>query len=130
MDINDIPQDDSPSYHGHQKIIYGTRNGRYQAATSTGWQDEAYATGQAVAELEAQTQAARQAVARGERSPLYYHMYRSRHDEASLAQAAGVWRWQVRRHMQPAAFQRLPEKILAKYAQALGISLDELRQPF
>ena len=52
MDINDIPQDDSPSYRGHQKIIYGTRNGRYQAATSTGWQDESYATVQAVAELE------------------------------------------------------------------------------
>ena len=103
MDINDIPQDDSPSYRGHQKIIYGTHNGRYQAATSTGWQDESYATVQAVAELEEQTEAAKQAVMRGERSTLYYHMFRSRHDEASLAMAAGVWRWQLRRHLQPAA---------------------------
>ena len=116
MDINDIPQDDSPSYRGHQKIIYGTRNGRYQAATSTGWQDESYATVQAVE--------------RGERSALYYHMFRSRHDETSLAMAAGVWRWQLRRHLQPAVFERLPEKTLAKYAQALGVGLDELRQPF
>ena len=130
MDINDIPQDDSPSYRGHQKIIYGTRNGRYQAATSTGWQDESYATVQAVAELEEQTEAAKRAVERGERSALYYHMFRSRHDEASLAMAAGVWRWQLRRHLQPALFGRLPEKTLAKYAQALGVGLDELRQPF
>ena len=138
MDINDIPQDDSPSYRGHQKIIYGTHNGRYQAATSTGWQDESYATVQAVAELEEQTEAAKQAVERGERSALYYHMFRSRHDETSLAmaderslaQAAGVWRWQLRRHLQPAVFKRLPEKTLVKYAQALGISLSELQQPF
>jgi len=86
MDINDIPQDDSPSYRGHQKIIYGTHNGRYQAATSTGWQDESYATVQAVAELEEQTEAAKQAVERGERSALYYHMFRSRHDEATTHQ--------------------------------------------
>ena len=73
MDINDIPQDDSPSYRGHQKIIYGTHNGRYQAATSTGWQDESYATVQAVAELEEQTEAAKQAVERG----VYAHSRRA-----------------------------------------------------
>ena len=57
-------------------------------------------------------------------------MYFYRHDERSLAQAAGVWRWQLRRHLQPAVFERLPEKTLAKYAQALGISLSELQQLF
>ena len=83
-----------------------------------------------MAELEEQTEAAKQAVERGERSALYYHMFRSRHDETSLAMAAGVWRWQLRRHLQPAVFKRLPEKTLVKYAQALGISLSELQQPF
>ena len=126
MDINDIPQDDSPSYRGHQKIIYGTRNGRYQAATSTGWQDESYATVQAVAELEEQTEAAKRAVERGERSALYYHMFRSRHDEASLAMAAGVWRWQLRRHFRPEVFARLSAKTLARYAEAFQIPAEEL----
>ena len=62
MEIDDIPQDNSASYHGHRKVIYGTRDGHYEAATSNGWQDEAYATEMAVCELDAQTQAAREAV--------------------------------------------------------------------
>ncbi|MDO4641527.1 MAG: hypothetical protein Q4A84_07490 [Neisseria sp.] len=130
MQIEDIPQDNSKTYHGHQKVIYGTRDGHYEAATSTGWQDEAYATEQAVIELDEQTEAARQAVLRGAYSPLYYHMYRLRHDETSLAQAAGLWRWQVRRHFRPEVFDRLPAKTLDKYLQALQIGIEELQRPF
>ncbi|HFC8500842.1 TPA: hypothetical protein ACFP30_000037 [Neisseria oralis] len=128
MEIKDIPQDDSESYHGHLKIIYGTRDGRYEAGTSSGWQDEAYATEMAVAELDEQTRAAREAVARGEYSPLYYHMFRFRHDETGLAMAAGVWKWQLRRHLRPEIFAKLPDKTLQKYADALQISIDELKR--
>lgn len=128
MEIKDIPQDDSESYHGHLKVIYGTRDGRYEAATSSGWQDEAYATEMAVAELDKQTRAAREAVARGEYSPLYYHMFRFRHDETGLAMAAGVWKWQLRRHLRPEIFAKLPDKTLQKYADALQISIDELKR--
>ena len=128
MEIKDIPQDDSESYHGHLKVIYGTRDGRYEAATSSGWQDEAYATEMAVAELDEQTRAAREAVARGEYSPLYYHMFRFRHDESGLAMAAGVWKWQLRRHLRPEIFAKLPDKTLQKYADALQISIDELKR--
>ncbi len=128
MEIKDIPQDDSESYHGHLKVIYGTRDGRYEAATSSGWQDEAYATEMAVAELDEQTRAAREAVARGEYSPLYYHMFRFRHDETGLAMAAGVWKWQLRRHLRPEIFAKLPDKTLQKYADALQISIDELKR--
>ena len=128
MEIKDIPQDDSESYHGHLKVIYGTRDGRYEAATSSGWQDEAYATEMAVCELDAQTQAAREAVEKGEYSPLYYHMFRFRHDETGLAMAAGVWKWQLRRHLRPEIFAKLPDKTLQKYADALQISIDELKR--
>lgn len=128
MEIKDIPQDDSESYHGHLKVIYGTRDGRYEAATSSGWQNEAYATEMAVAELDEQTRAAREAVARGEYSPLYYHMFRFRHDETGLAMAAGVWKWQLRRHLRPEIFAKLPDKTLQKYADALQISIGELKR--
>lgn len=128
MEIKDIPQDDSESYHGHLKVIYGTRDGRYEAGTSSGWQDEAYATEMAVAELDEQTRAAREAVARGEYSPLYYHMFRFRHDETGLAMAAGVWKWQLRRHLRPEIFAKLPDKTLQKYADALQISIGELKR--
>ena len=126
MKIEDIPQDNSPSYHGQKKILYALRNGHYESATSSGWDTESYATHQAVAELDAQTQQARQAVLRGEKSPLYYWMYRYRHDDTSLAQAAGLWRWQLRRHLRPEIFARLPEKTLRRYADALQIGINTL----
>lgn len=128
MKVEDIPQDNCASYHGQRKIIYGTRDGHYEAAASSGWHDESYATEMAVSELERQTEAARQAVAQGLYSPLYYHMFRFRHDETSLAAAAGVWKWQLRRHLRPAVFAKLPGKTLQKYADALQIGIDALKQ--
>lgn len=126
MDIDDIPQDNSKTYHGHRKIIYGTRNGHYQAATSTGWQDEAFATEQAVADLDTQTAVARREVEAGRRSPLYYHMFRYRYDESSLAQSTGLWRWQIRRHFRPEVFAKLKPATLDKYAQAFQLSPEAL----
>ena len=110
MDIDDIPQDQSESYGGHKKIIYGTHGGHYQAATSSGWA------------------AARAAVLRGEFSPLYYQMYRARHDVASLAAAAGFWQWQTRRHLRPDVFAKLPARALQQYADALNLSVEQLKQ--
>lgn len=127
MDIDDIPQDNSKTYSGHRKIIYGTRNGSYEAATSSGWQDEAYATEQAVAALDRQTEDARRAVAAGERSPLYYYMLRYRYDETALAQTTGLWRWQIRRHFRPEVFAKLSPKTLARYAQAFQVAPEALR---
>ena len=129
MDERDIPQDESPIFAGQRKLVYATRNGRYVAGLSSGWADEVYATTQAVRDFDERTEAAWQQYRRGERSPLFYLMYRYRHDEASLAMAAGVFRWQLRRHLDPVRFAALPERTLHKYAQALCLTLDELRAP-
>lgn len=126
MQIEDIPQDNSKTYHGHRKIIYGIQNGSYQAATSSGWNTEAYATEQAVDELAQRTLSAREAVVSGQYSPLYYYMYAYRYDEISLSQTTGFWRWQIRRHFRPKVFFRLPEKILKRYAEAFGLPSESL----
>jgi hypothetical protein len=81
-----------------------------------------------VHELDAQTEAARAAVLRGEFSPLYYQMYRARHDVASLAAAAGFWQWQTRRHLRPDVFAKLPARALQQYADALNLSVEQLKQ--
>lgn len=130
MEEKDLPQDNCATYAGHQKVMYATRNGHYVKAVSTGWQDEAFATEQAVGNLRAQADAARAAVAAGTHSPLYYCMHAFRHDEVSLAQAVGLFRWQVRRHFRPAVFARLSDKMLARYAQALQLDVAAFRQPF
>jgi len=45
-----------------------------------------------------------------------------------LALAAGVWKWQLRRHFRPEVFAKLPAKTLQKYADACQISIDGLKQ--
>ena len=121
MDIKDIPQDNSKIFRGQKKIIYATRNGNYESGTTSGWDDEEFATQQAVEELNQQTEQALQAVKNGEKSPLYYLMYKYRFDEQSLAQATGFWQWQIRRHCKPEIWAKLSQKKLEKYAGVFGI---------
>lgn len=120
MEMDKVPQDDSKIFQGQRKVLYATQNGSYQTATSTGWQTEEFATQQAVAELDEQTELARQAVEKGEKSPIYYLMYKNRYDLQSLAQATGFWQWQIKRHFKPSVFEKLPEKTLAVYRGVFG----------
>ncbi len=126
MNINDIPQDNSKIFRGQKKIIYATRNGNYESGTTSGWDDEEFATQQAVEELNQQTEQALQAVKNGEKSPLYYLMYKYRFDEQSLAQATGFWQWQIRRHCKPEIWAKLSQKKLEKYAGVFGVDIKDL----
>ncbi len=126
MDINDIPQDNSKIFRGQKKIIYATRNGNYESGTTSGWDDEEFATQQAVEELNQQTEQALQAVKNGEKSPLYYLMYKYRFDEQSLAQATGFWQWQIRRHCKPEVWAKLSQKKLRIYAEVFGVDIKML----
>ena len=126
MDINDIPQDNSKIFRGQKKVIYATRNGNYESGTTSGWDDEEFATQQAVEELKQQTEQALQAVKNGEKSPLYYLMYKYRFDEQSLAQATGFWQWHIRRHCKPEVWAKLSQKKLEKYAGVFGVDIKDL----
>ncbi|QUC06066.1 hypothetical protein J5A60_01020 [Aggregatibacter sp. oral taxon 513] len=127
MEINDIPQDNSKIFRGQRKVVYATQDGNYQTATSNGWETEEFATEQAVEELNQLTNEALDAVKRGEKSPLFYYMYRYRFDLPSLAQATGFWQWQIKRHFKPSVFEKLSDNVLAKYAEAFGVSTSTLK---
>ena len=128
MEINDIPQDNSKIFRGQRKVVYATQDGNYQTATSNGWETEEFATAQAVEELNQLTAEALDAVKRGEKSPLFYYMYRYRFDLPSLAQATGFWQWQIKRHFKPSVFATLSDKVLERYAEVFGVAILELQQ--
>lgn len=129
MKLDDVPQDPDSAYGGHSKLLYAVDDkGHYQGAQSAGWEPESYSTQLAVAELQAQEAEAHAAWQRGEVSPLKCLMYRYRMDEAALAQIAGLWQWRVRRHFRPEVYRRLSDALLARYAEAFGLSVDELRR--
>ena len=39
----------------------------------------------------------------------------------------GFWKWTIKQHLKPAAFKKLSEKKLNKYAEAFNISVEELK---
>jgi hypothetical protein len=126
MRIEDIPQEPS-ILEGRLRACYA-RNaaGRYEVATSRGWEVERVANQLAVADVNAHIEQALADVRDGKASALAYHMARAHMDARLLAAHSGFWVWQVKRHLQPRHFQRLTQKQLQRYAAALGIELATL----
>lgn len=129
MDNSHVPQHNISTYAHNKKAIYATdNNGDYTIVASSGWDVEEEATRQALTELERLAADAAARVLAGEMSPLYFHMYNRRMDLQVLAESTGLFKWRIRRHFRPQLFARLSARMLARYADALGISTDDLGQ--
>lgn len=128
MRIRDVPQDESATFAGHKKAVYAVDpQGHYTTVESSGWQVEEIVTHLAVAEFERLLEQARQRCRRGLASPLEYHMFAHRMDLPTLADATGLARWRVRRHLRPTVFPRLGPALLDRYARAMQIPAEQLR---
>lgn len=129
MNEQDVPQEGNRTLDGHRKAVYARgADGRLRLVASAGWEVEEIVTRQAVEDLE---RLAADALARcraGLASPLEVHMHRARMDVPLLAQATGFWQWRVRRHLRPEVFRRLSPALLARYAEALGMTADRLQE--
>jgi hypothetical protein len=129
MRIDEVPQDNNTSFAGGRKAVYAVgKDGRYEIVPSSGWEVEQIVTQQAVEALERAAEQARADLHAGRVSPLAVHMYRRRMDLDLLAQATGLWRWRVRRHLRPRPFARLSPALLQRYADALGVDPQALRR--
>jgi len=128
MKEKDVPQDQVRTYDGHKKVIYAiSEQGEYRQCASSGWSTEEYATRMAVEELQQQAKDAYLRAVNGIGSPLEYYMYLKRMDVIGLAQATGLFQWQVRRHLKPKGMLKLSDKAVTKYQTALGIPAAQLR---
>jgi hypothetical protein len=127
MRDRDVPQEGNATLDGRRKAVYAVaEDGKLRLVPSSGWEVEEIVTRQAVEDLERRAEAARARVLAGETSPLEYHMYRARMDVTLLSQTTGLWGWRVRRHFRPRVFERLPQRLRLRYAEALGIALEAL----
>ena len=127
MREDEVPQDNSSTYAGHKKVLYArTQAGSYAQVQSSGWEAEATATLDAVALYEELAAEALSQARLMQVSPLAYHMYQRRMDLLLLSQTTGLWRWRIRRHLQPKYFNRLSDSLRARYAAALNLAPDQL----
>jgi hypothetical protein len=128
MKKQDVPQDNSPTYGGHKKVIYATNDaGQYETVGSSGWETEQFATSMAVDAINELALAAYWRGQQGLSSPLEYHMYAKRFDIAGLSQATGLFQWQIKRHIKPAIFARLSSKKRLRYLDVLQLTATELQ---
>jgi hypothetical protein len=124
---DDVPQDVARALGGQRKAMYAVdERGNYGIVRSAGWEVEEIVLEQALAECDEQAADAHARALRGATSPLEYHMRRRRMDVLVLAQSTGFFQWQVRRHLRPGTFRRLSAARRARYAGALGLSVQEL----
>ena len=128
MDVNEVPQEGNRTLGSHRKALYAKDgNGRMVIVASRGSEVDETVTLQAVDRMNALADDARTRALRGQTSPLEYWMYARRMDVALLAQISGIWQWRIRRHFDPQHFRNLPPRLLANYAEALGISPEQLQ---
>lgn len=129
MKKDEVPQDQTAYYAGARKAIYALdEQGAFSTVASTGWQAEETVTTDAANRYR---ELAAQALARAREnltSPLEFHMYDRRMDLAMLAETSGVWGWRIKRHFRPEVFARLGDKLMQRYANALGITATQMRQ--
>jgi len=126
---SEVPQEGNSTLGGHRKAMYARgADGKLHIVQSAGWEVEEIVTKQAVDDLLRLTEEARQRVLAGQTSPLEYHMYRVRMDVPLLAQASGIWQWRIRRHFRPAIFAGLSASLLATYADAMGMTVEQLKK--
>jgi len=128
MDIYSVPQDDSSTYANNKKAIYAKdSDGSVKVVGSSGWEAEEIVTKQALNDLQEMAHTAYCEVKKGDKSPLYYHMYAIRMDLQILSDATGFFKWSIQRDFKPSVFKKIKEKRLLIYAETMGKSIDELR---
>jgi hypothetical protein len=126
---SEVPQEGNATLGGHRKALYARgADGKLQIVQSAGWEVEEIVTRQAVEDLNRLAEDARQRVAASLTSALEYHMHKARMDVPLLAQTTGLWQWRIRRHFRPVIFARLSPALLQRYAEAMGLSVDQLKK--
>jgi len=128
MKKEELPQDESALKGITREVCYvKDKDGKYITGLSTGWQIKKDALENAWDNIKERTEAARQAVKNGEKSPIYYFMELKLMDFPVLSGYTGFWIFSIKRHLKPHIFQALSDKKLSRYAKAFDITVEELK---
>ena len=129
MKVKDVPQD--LKYMGGtviRDLDYAVdEDGKYQAVRSDGWSPQNDALEVTMDGIDEECQEILQRVRAGETSPLEYHAARNVMPLELLARYTGFSKRKVRKHLDPKNFNKLDDETLAVYADALRITVDELK---
>jgi len=128
MKKEEIPQDHSALEKLTKEVSYALDDkGNYITSLSTGWEVKAGALDVAWSDIEKRMMEAKRKVHNNEASPLLYFIELKLMDLSIVSAYTGFWKWQIKRHMRPAVFNRLSDHKIQKYAALFEVSTDELK---
>ncbi len=129
MKIKDVPQD-LKFFKGTvvRDVAYAVdENGHYQAVLSDGWTPKAEALELALDEVNEQCEEVLERIRKGESSPLEYNMVKNMMSVELLSDYTDFSKRTIRKHFNPKNFADLDEETLSTYAEALRVTVDELK---
>lgn len=128
MKKDDIPQDLGALGKITKEVCYATDSkGKYITGLSSGWDVKTDALDAAWNDIEKRINAAKQKVLNNYASPIFFFMEYRLMDLRILSDYTGFWKWQIKRHLKPAIFNKLSNKKLQKYAEAFNITTADLK---
>jgi hypothetical protein len=128
MKKNEVPQDLGALGKITKELCYATdESGKYVAEQSVGWEVKGSALDVAWQDIQKRIAIAREKVQKNAASPILFFMEYRLMDIAILAGYTGFWQWQIKRHLTPGGFNKLPDKKLQKYADAFNVSTGDLK---
>jgi len=130
MKKEDVPQD--LNYFKDnviRDVMYAVdENGHYTSVVSDGWSVKNEALGMVWDDIREQCEIIRQQVLSKEVSPLAYHMKKSLQNIGMLSAYSAIPKCKIRKHLKYEEFMKLDENTLRKYADAMRITVDELKR--
>jgi len=128
MKKEEVPQDLSALGKITKEVCYATDNsGKYTTELSKGWDIKITALDAAWQNVDDRVDTARKKVLADEVSPLLFFMERGLMDISILAGYTGFWKWQIKRHLKPGVFKKLPTAKLRRYAEVFSVTIDDLK---
>ncbi|HEY3450956.1 MAG TPA: hypothetical protein VGK67_31660 [Myxococcales bacterium] len=128
MKKDQVPQEPCPELDLFELGYYAVdEKGNYEIIPSAGWQGTNDGWGDRCQLERDGFQEARARVERAEMSPLHYHMAVRKFEPGLLASYMGLWTFQVKRHLKPKVWAKLPAETYERYAKLFQITVDELK---
>ena len=130
MKANEVPQD---LKYFKDNVIRDLNyaldeDGLYTSIISDGWDVKNDALGIVWEDIMEECESIRQQVVAKKISPIAYHMKKNLQDIGLLSAYSGIPKRKIKKHLCYEEFMKLDDASLQKYADALRISVEEIKQ--
>ena len=129
MKVKEVPQDSRIYVNTlFNDINYAVDDdGNYVPVFSEGWNVKNDALDIALDAVNEKCEEIRKQVLAGELSPLAYHLEKNIMEVGMFSKYTGVSKRTIKKHLEPENFKELDDSILYQYADALRITIEELK---